>query len=132
MVDIDDAAAGRTANGGAMPGKPGPLNVRETADWRGRRMLVATSRPVRQSLFANADGDINSDDFADGYTCLTDRVRSLVWCMRILDNEVELDQAGLDKVDYVRDTFLNALEMWMDDLDEIGLLASRKRLSEGA
>lgn len=132
MLDETDAAAGRTANGEAMPADQDLLNVREAKDYAGRRVLVATSRPQRRSLFANVRGDIMSDAFVSDSALIPDRVRSLVWCMRLLEQEVGEDRTKTDKAARVFDTFYDVLEMWMDDLEEVGRLARKHRQSGGA
>jgi len=97
MLDVEGAAAGRTANGEAMPDGLGLHPVREKKNLRGKRAMVTTSRQMRGSLFANSAGEIDSDDFANAYSHLTSRIRSVTWCMRILQNESERDQEKLEK-----------------------------------
>ncbi len=131
MINDVDAAAGRTANGEAVSLDHNSWNVQEGRSYNGGKVLLAASRAKRTSLFANAQGVINSDDFASDHSRVTDRIRSLIWCIRILEEEAGRDQKKLDRMSYVMDTFLESIGWWMDDLDEVGELARKLYAAEG-
>ena len=130
MTTYDDAAEERTANGEAVSFDPGPFNIREARSYKGRRIFAADSRPKRESLFADATGKIDSDSFATNHTCLTKRVRSAIWCMRVLEDEAGLDSDKLEQLSFVIDTLLTSIGYWMDDLDEVGVLSWKRNQSE--
>lgn len=131
MLDDINASAERAANGEAMSAGCGLSDIREERNYHGRRVLTATSRPVRSSLFSNVNNQIRSDAIESDTSCLTSRVRAMIWCIRTLELEAERDCEKLDKMSYVMDTFLNALGHWMDDIDEVGSLAWKNRAAGG-
>lgn len=131
MLDEMNASAERAANGEAMSAGYGLSDIQEERTYNGGRRLTALSRPVRSSLFSDVGNRIKSDALMDDTSRLTSRVRAMIWCIRILENEVDQDIGEIEKMGCVTDTFLNVLGHWMDDLDEVNTLVWKNRMAAG-